>query len=106
MTEITLTFHLPKNANFFSGLQSYSGLLWMTQLMLGFRVRLIIPSPVPMATLFHKGQMVIGQVGKYKIVKHLQNTVWLARYWLLYVFMMEAILTRNHAEISFTKMLS
>lgn len=56
-------------------------------------LRLIIPTPISMATLFPKGQIVIGQVGKYKVVKHLQNTVWLARYWLLYVFM-----TRRHSS--------
>lgn len=33
-----------------------------------------------MEALFHTEQVLIGQVGKYKIVKQLQKAVWLARY--------------------------
>jgi hypothetical protein len=32
-----------------------------------------------MATLFHTGQVLVGQIGKYKIVKQLKKAVWLAR---------------------------
>lgn len=38
------------------------------------------PTFPSMATLFHTEQVLIGQIGKYKIVKQLQKAVWLARY--------------------------
>lgn len=39
-----------------------------------------------MAALFHTEQVLIGQVGRYKIVKQLQKAVWLARYRLFFPF--------------------
>jgi hypothetical protein len=35
---------------------------------------------VPMSSLFHIGQVLKGQLGKYTIIKAVQETVWFAKY--------------------------
>ncbi|KAI7784200.1 serine/threonine protein kinase [Diaporthe eres] len=51
-----------------------------------------------MATLFHTEQVLIGQVGKYKIVKQLQKAVWLARNQVHKDFIVKGV--QNHPRVA------